>query len=314
MSNAPPTIGIPVDVTNPGQFFACCGLFELADRLWPGAEAWFEGEAARSRFQIVARKSQSSLNTDDGPTLGELLSSACALHAHQGRHCFSHVPLGELLSDAGAPRFDVENDEGGSDGADEGDDDSPVDPIAIQSPVQMILDWWSDRSIKPWAGSMKERSIFNAMLRAIDPTNSDPMNDTKPVFDPIGPVESGKRAKKLKKKEPFYFDCRRGSNAHPLDSGFSPDTHHFESYCFPAVEAMCFVGLQRARPSPTDVPNQSTYTVWTKRLPVNVIGPVVCGMAGIPGSSAFTFENFFRTDQRKHKSYSRAMRTRSSNV
>ncbi len=24
--------------TNPGQFFACCGLLELADRLWPGAE------------------------------------------------------------------------------------------------------------------------------------------------------------------------------------------------------------------------------------------------------------------------------------
>ncbi len=27
---------------NPGQFFACCGLLELADRLWPGAEGWFE--------------------------------------------------------------------------------------------------------------------------------------------------------------------------------------------------------------------------------------------------------------------------------
>ncbi len=35
-------IRIDVDVTNPGQFFACCGLLELADRLWPGAEGWFE--------------------------------------------------------------------------------------------------------------------------------------------------------------------------------------------------------------------------------------------------------------------------------
>src|SRR5207244_10619929 len=26
----------------PGQFFACCGLLELADRLWQGAEGWFE--------------------------------------------------------------------------------------------------------------------------------------------------------------------------------------------------------------------------------------------------------------------------------
>ncbi len=33
---------VPVDVTNPGQFFACCGLLELAHRLWPGAEGWFD--------------------------------------------------------------------------------------------------------------------------------------------------------------------------------------------------------------------------------------------------------------------------------
>lgn len=38
MSNPEPTIRINVDVTNPGQFFACCGLLELADRLWPGAQ------------------------------------------------------------------------------------------------------------------------------------------------------------------------------------------------------------------------------------------------------------------------------------
>lgn len=36
------SIRINVDPTNPGQFFACCGLLELADRLWPGAEGWFE--------------------------------------------------------------------------------------------------------------------------------------------------------------------------------------------------------------------------------------------------------------------------------
>jgi len=33
---------VNVDLTNPGQFFAACGLLELADRLWSGAEGWFE--------------------------------------------------------------------------------------------------------------------------------------------------------------------------------------------------------------------------------------------------------------------------------
>lgn len=36
-------ITVPVDVTNPGEFFACCGLLELADRLSTGALGWFEG-------------------------------------------------------------------------------------------------------------------------------------------------------------------------------------------------------------------------------------------------------------------------------
>ncbi|MBI4454814.1 MAG: hypothetical protein HY644_02830 [Acidobacteria bacterium] len=42
MNDREPDIRVPVDLTNPGQFFACCGLLELADRLWPGAQAWFD--------------------------------------------------------------------------------------------------------------------------------------------------------------------------------------------------------------------------------------------------------------------------------
>lgn len=38
-----PAISVRVDPINPGQFFACCGLLEIADRLWDGAEGWFEG-------------------------------------------------------------------------------------------------------------------------------------------------------------------------------------------------------------------------------------------------------------------------------
>jgi CRISPR-associated protein Csb3 len=134
------------------------------------------------------------------------------------------------------------------------------------------------------------------------------------VFDPSPETKPGQRAKKSKKREPFYFDCRRGCNARPLDSGFSPDSHDMETNCFPTVEAMCFIGLQRFRPGPTGVPNQSQYTVWTRTLPVNVLAAVVCGLVPIQGSITYTFDNFFRTDQRKHKSYSRAMRARSKNA
>ncbi|HTA89802.1 MAG TPA: hypothetical protein VK745_09515 [Polyangiaceae bacterium] len=36
-------IRLDVDLTNPGHFFGCCGVFELAQRLWPCATAHFDG-------------------------------------------------------------------------------------------------------------------------------------------------------------------------------------------------------------------------------------------------------------------------------
>jgi hypothetical protein len=50
MTMPTPGIFINVDLTNPGEFFACCGLLELTHRLWPGVEGWFED----SRFLIAA--------------------------------------------------------------------------------------------------------------------------------------------------------------------------------------------------------------------------------------------------------------------
>jgi hypothetical protein len=41
MNHAEPTICVAVDPSNPGEFFACCGLLELADRLWSRAQGWF---------------------------------------------------------------------------------------------------------------------------------------------------------------------------------------------------------------------------------------------------------------------------------
>jgi len=57
MSQPEPNITINGDVTNPGQFFACCGLLELADRLWPGAEGWFGG----GRFHVASEGTLESL-------------------------------------------------------------------------------------------------------------------------------------------------------------------------------------------------------------------------------------------------------------
>jgi CRISPR-associated protein Csb3 len=39
-----PAIRINVDPSNPGQFFACCGVLELVDRCWGASQGWFEAD------------------------------------------------------------------------------------------------------------------------------------------------------------------------------------------------------------------------------------------------------------------------------
>jgi len=295
MSHAKPNITVPVDLTNPGQFFACCGLLELADRLWPGAEGWFEG----SHFYVIT-KNQSK-------TLAELLEATRALK----------IWVDNVLED---PLQEQDDDH-----SDKSEKEPPFTPFELRSNdgrISILLDWWSDKSIKPWAGSMKDRVILRAMLAAIRPVSSDPFDDLCAVFDPVrmpNQPANGKKPRKVKakKREPFYFDPRRGNKSHPLDSGFSPDTHKMETDCCPALEAFCFIGLQRARPTPTGVPNQSRYTVWpalsstNPGIPANLVGAVTNGFVRFPGSKDCVFDNYFRTDQRKHKTFSQATLERS---
>lgn len=55
-------INVRVDVTNPGQFFACCGLFELAHRLSPGCRAAFTEDG---QFRIKCTDGATALLLED---------------------------------------------------------------------------------------------------------------------------------------------------------------------------------------------------------------------------------------------------------
>lgn len=75
MSTPKPSVSVKVDMTNPGQFFACCGLLELVHRLWPGAEGWFGGDEFHISAHVgpetdilqacLTRLRESTLSTDD---------------------------------------------------------------------------------------------------------------------------------------------------------------------------------------------------------------------------------------------------------
>jgi len=260
--NLDSAISVRVDPTNPGHFFACCGLLELADRYWGGAEGWFEDRAFLIR----------PLDHDDRTerSLGDLVRA---------------IAVASLLA------------------ADLEDDYSS--PIQISAPFNLRLDWWNDDHtdgdrLKPWAGSMRGVRIARAMQNVLqweELHTSALLNYSAVVYDPTEPD---------KKVEPFYFDARRGSNARPIDIGFSPDSFHMTSLAYPAVEFLCLVGLQRFRPMPTATPRVFDYYTWTIPLSARIAALASCGLLTHTGVRGFRFENTFRTDQRKHKAFTTA--------
>lgn len=257
MNKPEPTIRVNVDPTNPGHFFACCGLLELADRLWEGAEGWFEGPL----FIITC-----------GGTLKSLIEQT------------AHADLVQL---------NMEDDTGS--------------PVEIGQPFRPLrLDWWQDslaggKQLKIWAGTMESFRIARAMQSTMknNPFHSSGLLDVGMVaFDPDN---------REKKVEPFYFDARRGPNAHSRDVGFSPNDLQMTTSAFPAVEFLCLVGLQRCLPIKTTQPRVFDYFTWSEPLPVNIMAAAVTGSIPHIIDNRYRFENWFRTGQKKHKAFRSAI-------
>ena len=190
---------------------------------------------------------------------------------------------------------------------DNSDSETNTTSIIIESPIFLRLDWWKNNPLKTWAGSMDARKIFLAMCNAIDIQNENPLNQGRVVFDVSAPKSNdgrGKRQSKLKKREPFYFDSRRGASSRPIDVGFSLDSLKLETIAYPAVESLSFIGLQRCRPRPTDAKRVFEYSSWGIPLPVEVVPLAILGLIG--NGKWYRFENAFRTDQKKHKAFTAA--------
>jgi CRISPR-associated protein Csb3 len=251
------SFSVNVDPTNPGQFFACCGLLELADRLWPGAEGWF----ANGQFQLCC--------SGELPKLIEALVNA-ELH----------------LIDA---------------------DDGYSGRVRLGNPFRvLVLDWWHElggradaQELKVWAGTMESFGIARAMqhtLRDDRFRTPDLLNCGCIAYTPEG-----------EKKEPYYFDARRGPNAHSRDVGFSPNDLSMTTTAYPAVELLCLIGLQRCLPAKTDVPRIYDYFTWSEPLVPALLPAAVSGLLPHVGAHGYRFENWFRTGQRKHKAFRSAI-------
>jgi hypothetical protein len=145
-------IRVKVDVTNPGQFFACCGLVELAQRVWSmDLCAWFVNDSFQFSVEGSIFGSQS---------LAELLS------------VIARLPLTQLdPEDHGASPLNMSVSEG--------------------LRLDWWQDSGSDgQALKPWAGTQGAYRIAKAMQRALPSTSAERCLDSSMiVFDPEDPVK-----------------------------------------------------------------------------------------------------------------------------
>jgi CRISPR-associated protein Csb3 len=278
MSKSEPNITIPVDLTNPGQFFACCGLLELADRLWPGTESWFE----RDLFQLglpVADFDDPFAKLTHSITSSELGNTMSAAQIHR-------------LEQLGAMS---KRDRSGSTGLE--DEKKKLEalrreePILVGAPFGLRIDWFRDDDaggsrFKTWAGQQSVLDIAIAMKLGIQQAS---IGSESTLWNDV-------RRMGL----PFNFDSDLGGQGSALDIGFSFDPlaasemTRIQGTCRPALEMLAFVGLQRFRPREVPDKNRFVYAAWQRPLQPSAAAAVAC-QAVRAGDPCYEFRLLYRT-------------------
>lgn len=246
-------INVPVDVTNPGQFFACCGLLELADRLWPGAEGWFE---AVDRF---------ALWTGGRATSTEPLCK----HVIEG----TLTPLlseeeSKLLNELNNRKSNLKKRKKSLPKTDEKErkqlnSKRIASGFHLGSPFNLRVDWWLVENcdgdhLKTWAGQQAITEIADAIKAALTVVTGDAIFETEKVV---------RRQSDGKAVAPLSFDAGRVGTAQ--DIGYSPDKIGQAITCCVWTEFLTLIALQRFALKP-DSNNFFNYHVWRKPLPVCV--------------------------------------------
>jgi len=293
MTRPTPSFSVNVDMTNPGQFFACCGLLELAHRLWPGVEGWFD--VSKSVFAISSKDVPATLEhlKDE---LSKCDISGLSEEERQERETLEAER--RELKRQNQKLHDDKEERRKALGvlAREG-------VIWLGKPFDVALNWWqtddNDTTVpKTWAGRQELHKIVRAaqdvLSRLDDPSN---MFDYGCVMRM--PSEYRKKDSDGEKPvEPFYFDARRF--AHALDAGFSLDVQEAETNAHPAVELLSLIGLQRFRPAAPDK-WVFEYSAWLAPLSAPVAAAVAC--CAVSTGIRYRFRLLFRDDQKRYKAF-----------
>jgi CRISPR-associated protein Csb3 len=265
-----------LDPTNPGQFFACCGLLELADRLWAGGACGAFDENGRAFFIEVPEAG--------GPELGQRLL----------RH-LAECTISNTMSAAERQRLDELSAMKKSALADAGFEDEKKAleslrreaPVVLGAPFSLTIDWHQDvraggSTFKTWAGQQSIIDIAGGMHALASVIH--------------GPVESFLAQASRGAGLPFNFDSDLGAQGAALDVGFSFDPlPAMQIGVRPAIEFCAFVGLERFRPQRQGRDNRYRYCAWSDLLAPSVAAAAAAGIVRREHDPIFEFRLLYRT-------------------
>jgi CRISPR-associated protein Csb3 len=285
MVSPKPNITISVDLTNPGQFFACCGLMELADRMWPGVEAWFE----KQRFCISTADPSKKL----GDLLREIVSCSCT----------STLPPCDRarLHELEEKKSQVKKEKRALSKAQEAER-KRLNSLRIfagfvlGTPFDLRVDWWLDDTcngddLKTWSGQQAVGEIAEAIKQALSVDIDGNPFDYEAVI--CRPSDGNAVA-------PLSFDPGRAGTAQ--DIGYSPDKIGQDLTAYVWTEFLCLVSLQRFAVAPIG-DGVFRFSAWSVPLPPICAAPVAKGLIPSAEAASGVFRLAARDTGKRYKAF-----------
>ncbi len=285
MSRSSDHFEIGLDPRNPGQFFACCGVLEIAHRLWPETEGWFVGKG--DVFALSSGRGAGAEFRGFLEVLKQLSVTGLSEKERDELECLEEQKRNAKRGGAFSKADEERRKQLGT-RAREG-------ALRLQhhGEWEFRLDWWQqEETPKTWAGRQEVGRVARAAQAAL-PDSQTPHDLFN--YGCVLRAEDGKKA-----VEPFYFDARRFSSA--LDTGFSLDVVGAETIAHPAVELLALIGLQRFRPMPAGKWSFDYWT-WGSPLAAPVATVVACGAVPTTQRQRYHFPLRFRDDQKRYKAF-----------
>ncbi len=300
---------IPVDVTNPGQFYACCGLLELATATDADASGWFDVD----RFTIRAKHGPKEQIANWRIEVDMQRQMVMRLSRHRN----SQSRLKRIAKIEKAAEKMIKCRKGELEKANKAISQAPrlheraslnllkktaLEPLeAVERPAAVWLrngeqalraDWWRhgpSGEVKTWAGGQVTIGAVEAMHKA-----AVALLGEKEPFDEAAAVAA----------KPFYFDCRSGGDA--VDQGFSFDAmKNVTVLAYPVVEFLAFIGLNRFRPGGHER-RVKRYATWSQPLPATLASAAAAGLLPAFIQQAYRFRLHARDASFRYKSFGRS--------